>query len=77
MKRERKSVNITFSYTGEYPTQKLTPQEARRIAIERWRNPFAKESESQPKKQDWPIGDYFEFGKPDTDIISRLLQEEG
>src|SRR5207302_5203315 len=72
-----KGVDITFSYTGEYPTKKLTPQEERRIAIERWRNPFAKEDELQPKKQiDWPIGDHFEFGKPDTSMIYRFLEEE-
>jgi len=70
-----KGVNITFSYTGEYP---LTPQEERRIAIERWRNPFAKEDELQPKKQiDWPIGDRFEFGKVDTSMMYRFLGEEG
>jgi len=25
---------------------------------------------------DWPIGDYFEFGKPDTSMMYRFLEEE-
>jgi len=26
---------------------------------------------------DWPIGDHFEFGKPDTSMIYRFLEGEG
>ena len=28
------------------------------------------------QSMDWPIGDYFEFGKPDTSMMYRFLEED-
>ena|SRR2546430_5907855 len=40
--------------------------------------PYVPDMAELPKKQiDWPIGDYFEFGKPDTSMIYRFLEGEG